>query len=253
MVSTKERLSQERRRRRLRLLKITFLFFCFIGFLTGAYQIIHQPWFSFGQVEVSGNSNISKEEVIKNASLKDPINLFLINRSQIEQDLRQDYRIEEVGTAYLWPNILQIIIKERKPSFYIKTAYNGFVQIDFDGYVLKVGKGIKDAVVPYVSGIDAGNVYLGDKVEQEDVLYLLDFLQRLDKNLLVEIAGIAVDGQNKVTVQMTSDVKIIVGELKDIGTKADSFVTICNEIKTKNIEAEYIDLTFSKPYIKVKR
>ena len=34
--------------------------------------------------------------------------------------------------------------------------------------------------------------------------------------------------------------------------KAPLFNTVFNEIKDKNIQAEYIDLQFKKPYIKLK-
>ena len=33
--------------------------------------------------------------------------------------------------------------------------------------------------------------------------------------------------------------------------KATVFMTVFQEIKNKNIQAEYIDLTFAKPYIKL--
>ncbi|HIU63548.1 MAG TPA: FtsQ-type POTRA domain-containing protein [Candidatus Avacidaminococcus intestinavium] len=253
MVSTRQRLSKERQKRRLRLLKITLFFFFFLGLFIGFYQLIHQPWFSFGKVDVKGIHVIEKAEVMTNAGLTEPINLFMINRTQVKRNLMQDYRIKDVSTGYDWPNILTINIRERTAGFYIKTAYGGFVQVDFDGYVLKVGRGLKDAVVPYVSGINVGNVYLGDKIEQKEIFNLIQFLSKLDKDLLEEIAEIAVDGQKHVTIRMLTGMLIIIGELDDIENKTENFLTICNEIKTKNINAEYIDLTFSKPYIKVKR
>ena len=52
MLSTKERLCQERQKRRLRLLKITLCFLCFIAIVVGTYALVHQPWFAFGKVVV---------------------------------------------------------------------------------------------------------------------------------------------------------------------------------------------------------
>ncbi|MGL5207621.1 MAG: cell division protein FtsQ/DivIB, partial [Acidaminococcaceae bacterium] len=127
------------------------------------------------------------------------------------------------------------------------------VQVDFNGCVLNVSKGIKDASVPLVSGISIGNAYLGDKVQKNDVEKILAFLSKLDKSLLSRISEIAVDGQNNVKILMLSGVSILVGDIGQIEGKVDTFITICNEIKSKNIEGYYIDLTFAKPYIKVKQ
>ena len=55
MLSTKERLCLERQKRRLRLLKITVSFLCFVCMVVGGYQLVHQPWFSFGNIDVVGN------------------------------------------------------------------------------------------------------------------------------------------------------------------------------------------------------
>lgn len=253
MLSTKERLCQERQKRRLRLLKITLVFLCFIAIIVGAYEIVHQPWFAFGKVVVEGTKNIKQADIVKSLNLREPVNLFLIDRERLEKGLEQDLRIEKVKTGYVWPNILKVEITERQAAFYVKCSYGGFAQLDFNGCVLNVSKGIKDASVPFVSGISAGNVYLGDKVQKNDITKILAFLSKLDKSLLSRISEIAVDGQNKVKIIMISGVPIFVGPVDNIEEKAETFITICNEIKAKNIDVHYIDLTFSKPYIKVKR
>ena len=41
------------------------------------------------------------------------------------------------------------------------------------------------------------------------------------------------------------------GKAQELAQKAPLFMTVFNEIKDKNIKAEYIDLTFAKPYIKL--
>lgn len=253
MLSTKERLCLERQRRRLRLFKITVCFLCFVGIVAGCYQLVHQPWFSFGNIEIAGTRNVKNEDVIKTINLQGPVNLFLIDRGRVKKALEQDFRIEKVDVTYGWPNILKIEITERQPAFYVKCAYGGFVQVDFNGCVLNVSKGIKDASVPLVSGISIGNAYLGDKVQKNDVEKILAFLSKLDKSLLSRISEIAVDGQNNVKILMLSGVSILVGDIGQIEGKVDTFITICNEIKSKNIEGYYIDLTFAKPYIKVKQ
>ena len=253
MLSTKERLCLERQKRRLRLLKITVSFLCFVCMVVGGYQLVHQPWFSFGNIDVVGNKNVKNEDIIKTLNLQGPVNLFLIDRNHVKRALEQDFRIEKVNTAYFWPNILRIVVTERQPAIYVKCAYGGFAQVDFNGAVLSVSKGIKDASVPFVSGLSIGNAYLGDKVQKNDVQKIVVFLSKLDRALLSRISEISVDEQNKVKIIMLSGVPILVGDIDHLEEKVGTFITICNEIQSKNIDGYYIDLTFAKPYIKVKQ
>ncbi len=253
MLSTKERLCLERQNRRLRLLKITLCFFCFVCIVVGGYQLVHQPWFSFGNIDIVGTRNVKNEDVIRTINLQGPVNLFLIDRTRVKKALEQDFRIEKVDTSYVWPNILKIEVTERQPAIYVKSAYGGFAQVDFNSCVLNVSKGIKDASVPFVSGVSIGNAYLGDKVQENDVGKIVMFLSKLDRSLLSRISEISVDGQNNVKIIMLSGVPILVGDVNRIEEKVVTFITICNEIQSKNIDGYYIDLTFTKPYIKVKQ
>ena len=253
MLSTKERLCLERQKRRLRLLKITIGFLCFVCIVVGSYQLVHQPWFSFGNIDIVGTRNVKNEDVIRTLNLQGPVNLFLIDRNRVRKALEQDFRIEKVDTSYVWPNVMKIEVTERQPAIYVKCAYGGFAQVDFNGSVLNVSKGIKDASVPFVSGVSIGNAYLGDKVQKNDVEKIVIFLSKLDKSLLSRISEISVDGQNKVKIIMLSGVPILVGDVDGLEEKVVTFITICNEIQSKNIDGYYIDLTFAKPYIKVKQ
>ena len=253
MLSTKERLCRERQKRRLRLLKITLCFFCFVCIVVGSYQLVHQPWFSFGNIEIVGTRNVKNEDVIRTINLQESVNLFLIDRNHIKKALEQDFRVEHVETSYVWPNILKVEVTERQPAIYVKCAYGGFAQVDFNSRVLNVSKGIKDASVPFVSGVSIGNAYLGDKVQENDVEKIVIFLSKLDKSLLSRISEISVDGQNKAKIIMLSGVPILVGDVDSLEERVATFITICNEIQSKNIDGYYIDLTFAKPYIKVKR
>lgn len=82
---------------------------------------------------------------------------------------------------------------------------------------------------------------------------IVTFLSKLDKALLSRISEISVDRQNNVKIIMLSGVPILVGDIDRLEEKVVTFITICNEIQSKNINGYYIDLTFTKPYIKVKQ
>ena len=62
---------------------------------------------------------------------------------------------------------------------------------------------------------------------------------------------IAVDDKQDVKLQLSGSFPVRLGRVQEVSQKASVFMTVFNEIKDKNIKAEYIDLTFGKPYIKL--
>ena len=80
---------------------------------------------------------------------------------------------------------------------------------------------------------------------------LLQFLQQLTPEALQRIGEIAVDDKQDVKLQLSGSFPVRLGRVQEVSQKASVFMTVFNEIKDKNIKAEYIDLTFGKPYIKL--
>ena len=82
---------------------------------------------------------------------------------------------------------------------------------------------------------------------------ILEFLSQLDSDVVAHISEIAVDKDSNVKFYLQYGYPILLGNVYNIMDKINLFVTVFNEIKAKNIRAEFIDLTFTKPYIKLKQ
>ena len=253
-MSTKDkRFINKRCHRKFYRAKAILCFLCCTIIIGGTYYLLHRPWLAFGQIIVEGGEKINVAEVKRVDGIGEPVNLFNISRSNLEKVLKNDLRVEKVSTAYAWPNILKVYITERVPAIYVECAYNGFAKIGYNGCVMEVTKGIKDASAPFVSGRKIGNVYNGDTIKDEEILGIVRFLGKLDKAITSQISEISIDNDDKIKVFLLSGVPILLGTCKDLEEKTDTFIIICNELKTKKINAEYIDLTFTKPYIKLKQ
>ena len=138
-------------------------------------------------------------------------------------------------------------------ALYIACSYKGYAQVDYNGVVMSVSDGIKEADAPVLSGVVTGNIFFGDTIKEKNVLEILGFLSKLDKEVTDSISEIAVDGSNNVKFNLRYGYPILLGNADNISDKLDIFITVFNDIKTKNIRAEYIDLTFAKPYIKLRQ
>lgn len=251
--STRERLRRERRRRRVRLLRCLCLCIIFVALVAAGWQWVRQPGFAFGSISVEGSDKVVAADILEFAGAQQPVNLFVISPWQVQKALEHDIRFESAAVSYNWPGVLRVKLIERRPAVYLACSYKGYAKVDYNGVVLDVSDGVKDANAPVLSGIVTGNIYFGDKISEPQVLVILKFLSQLDRETVAHISEIAVDPQNNVKFYLQAGFPILLGAADQIMDKLNLFVTVFNEIKTKNIKAEYIDLTFTKPYIKLKQ
>lgn len=253
MQSTRERLKANRKKRRLRLLRLFFIAAVIIGALAGAWRWATSPGTAFGSIVIEGTSQLTQSELLSMCGTQEPVNLFVVSPSAIEKAIANDVRFEKAETEYFWPGVLVVRVKERIPALYIACSYNGYAQVDYNGVVMSVSDGIKEADAPVLSGVVTGNIFFGDTIKEKNVLEILSFLSKLDKEVTDSISEIAVDSGNNVKFNLRYGYPILLGNADNISDKLDIFITVFNDIKTKNIRAEYIGLTFAKPYIKLRQ
>lgn len=253
MQSTRERLKANRKKRRLRLLRLFFIAAVITGALAGAWRWATSPGTAFGSIVIEGTSQLTQSELLSMCGTQEPVNLFVVSPSAIEKAIANDVRFEKAETEYFWPGVLVVRVKERIPALYIACSYKGYAQVDYNGVVMSVSDGIKEADAPVLSGVVTGNIFFGDTIKGKNVLEILSFLSKLDKEVTDSISEIAVDSGNNVKFNLRYGYPILLGNADNISDKLDIFITVFNDIKTKNIRAEYIDLTFAKPYIKLRQ
>ncbi|MDY6028871.1 MAG: FtsQ-type POTRA domain-containing protein [Acidaminococcaceae bacterium] len=252
METIRERLRQKRRRKRLRLLLFSLCVFAVVYLCRSAWVYVHEPDFSFGNISIKGTKLLTRADVIRMGGGAEPLNLFNLDIGRIKDGLKQDYRFKKAEIGYGWPAELKIEVQEREAALYVANAYRSYLKLDYSGVVLSVTAAIPDANAPLLVGIGSGNFYLGDRVEERGVLNILDFLHRISPQARASIAEITVDGKNSVSLRLRNSFPIVLGNVNDISQKVALFTTVYEEIKNKKIQAEYIDLTFAKPYIKVR-
>lgn len=251
MLTTKERLRQHKRRKRLRFLCRLLLSGALIYGVHFGWQYIHQPGLAFGSIIIHGSNLLSVQEAVKLGGSDLPFNFFNVSKSRLTEALRHDIRFKDARVDYRWPATLEVYVQEREPALYVANSYRSYLQLDYKGTVMRVTTTIPDAKAPVLSGTQCGNVFLGDKVDNKNVLYILQFLEQLSGEARDKIAELAIDNRMETKLRLRSSFPVLLGPVEQLPAKAELFMTVFNEIKNKKIQAEYIDLTFAKPYIKL--
>jgi cell division protein FtsQ len=178
--------------------------------------------------------------------------MFNVDADKVEEALRYDVRFKTVHAEYKWPGVLHINVQERRPALYVENAYQGYAKIGYCGTVMDVTSGIPDDNAPMLTGVDCGSLYISDVVENKNVLSVLNFLNSIDITAHEQFTEIDIDKENNVKVQLKIGFPILLGPVAELKDKTELFMTVFNEIKGKKIVAEYIDLTYAKPYIRLK-
>lgn len=251
MATMQERLRQHKRRRRLRILG-RLVAIVLAGYaLHYGWVYIHQPGLAIGSITIHGSNLLSEKEAIELGGSTPPFNFFNVSQRRLKEALKHDIRFQNARVDYHWPTSYEVYVEEREPALYVANSYRSYLQLDYNGLVMNVTTGIPDAKAPVLVGAKCGNVFLGDKVDNQNVIYILQFLQLLSGEARDRIAEIGIDNRQEARLRMRGSFPILLGPVQKLAEKGAVFMTVFNEIKNKNIQAEYIDLTFAKPYIKL--
>lgn len=252
MESLQERLKSRRRKARLRLLYSFLVIGAIVGSCIGIYKFTHRPGMSFGEIVINGTKKINAEDVVRMSNSQMPVNLFTVGAGAVEYALNHDIRFCNAKVNYKWPNKMEIHLQEREPALYVANSYNGYIMVDYKGTVMSVSNSIPDTKAPLLVGEQCGNAFVGDDVANVRVDSILKFLLSINSEARKQIAELMMDNDKTVRLQLRNGLLLRLGRAEDMPDKAPMFNTVFNEIKDKNIQAEYIDLQFKKPFIKLK-
>lgn len=149
--------------------------------------LIHRPGLHIGKIRIIGATYVTREEVLEEGGLWEPINVLDIDRKQLIQNLEKDVRIEKASISFAFPTYFDIHITERLPGLYVECDGPQFAKVSYSGHVLAVHSSIPDATAPLLTGYHGGNLMEGDEIEDEDVRGLLQFLGRLEPSIQDQI------------------------------------------------------------------
>lgn len=244
------KLRRRKPKRRLNKAKVALLV-ASVALLIASYVLLHQPWLAFGQLQVVGDTAITLDEVKELGDASEPLNIFNINRKKLLSSLRSDYRVEKADLSLGWPNILKVVITDRKPALYVAMEGGQYAKVDPTGHIIGVADGVTGGDAPFVSGWHISETDLGGVTDDDEIQGILKFLDQLDDDLRQRINEIHVDDNQSIRIYLHNGIPVILGSYENAQAKLKTFKAICQELETKKIKAQYIDLTYEKPYIKL--
>ncbi len=126
------------------------------------------------EVEIKGNKRVSTNEILAIAELEDAPNILSLDIRALNRRLGQHPWIEKAMIKRVFPDGIQIVIRERNPMAVIHLG--SLYYVDEKGVIFDQAEGDDKADYPILTGIKRENLENGEKKARmllERALYLL--------------------------------------------------------------------------------
>lgn len=207
------------------------------------YICISSSIFELKQIDVDGNSKITKSDIIKIGDIETGKNIFKYNLNDVEKKLLVNPYIKYVKVSRKFPDKLVITIKENSEYAIIKEGAS-YIYIGENGLVLSEQKDIKNKNIPLVSGIEIKNKKLNTKIKinsekSNDIILAIDTLK--NNNMSRKIESIKIN-KNKMYMKTDDNTNIVLKIDEDIEYNINRLKAILVDLKSNNKKGGNIDL-----------
>lgn len=232
---TKKDRKRKRRNKRIKfILKIVLLLAVILG---GVVFALTSPIFNIKDIQVLNNDQVNSETIISLSELSTEQNIFKFSSNKVIEKIKENPYIENVKIHRKFPNIIQIDIEERIPTYSID--YVGrYAIINNQGYVLEISDNNKELPIILNSKTAEGEISTNQRLNDEDLEKLEDVLKIMslarENNLDTEVTNIDINDKNEYSIYLEKEKKKIhLGDSSNLSNKMLYVVAILEQEKDK--------------------
>ncbi|TYP54939.1 cell division protein FtsQ [Thermosediminibacter litoriperuensis] len=145
--------------------------------------------FKLEKIEIEGNVSIPDSEILNSVNHHLGENIFMIKPALINEEIKQSVPVKEVKVKLKLPGTMVISVEERKIAAAL-SYLGGFVLIDSNGVVVRIGPELKGLMVPVITGLEISRaekakplVISGDQSLLEKLKEVMKFLSPMNAEL----------------------------------------------------------------------
>ncbi len=164
--------------------------------------------------------------------------------------LKQNGYIEDAQINKIYPNKLEIEVKERQKQFQIKLETEGYIYIDEQGYILEYG--MDKLEIPTIIGMDIkqNDIEILHRLDERDLNKMENILQIREQCKGIEIADRITQYQveNEYIINLENDgITINLGDASDIKNRM-YYVSAILKQEAGNKGTIYVNGNFNEGY-----
>lgn len=222
------------------------------------YLFMHSSIFDINKVNVSGQKEVTSDEVKALAGITPGENLFKINRDLIEKSVEIHPMVKSAQLIRHIPHTVEIKVEERA-SWAVVPYEDLFLLVDDEGHCLDKLNKLPDGNIPIITMEKMpARVNLGQTVNQEAIKIIKAVWKSIDAQDRSNISQFHyINSQKSLLIYTMEGTEVRYGKLERVEEKAANFTealtieaSLHNEGKD---QLDYVDLRFSgQPVVKTR-
>ncbi|NOX97601.1 MAG: FtsQ-type POTRA domain-containing protein [Nitrospirae bacterium] len=213
----------------------------------GEEFLFTSPYFRISTVNFVGFNSVEKKTLEKLANIEPGKNIFRIDLGGVKRRLQSHPQVKEVFVSRQFPRTLEIRVEERKAIAFVKNE-GKIYSVDKEGFIISEASLSRN--LPLITGLDWEGMKVGEQIKAGKFIWALEILE-ISPSLDLPISEIVLEGQSPVI--LIRGVKVFLGEEKKRGEELKRLKAILNDLKKRKERAEYIDLRFNNPVVRLRK
>jgi cell division protein FtsQ len=222
----------------------------FLWLRTMELFLTHSPWFELKILNISGNEDLTRDEVLKLSGLRLNRNIFRVNLGDIEKGIERDQRVNSVEAKRVFPGEIQVKIQEKKPDLLVNVKpLSRLYGLSANGEIIPL-KESYSYDLPLINGVKSKGFKPYHRTDDVQIQSALDFYRVIKKekpSFLEKISEMNLeDKDNLVVIIVKTGTKIFFGA-GDFQKKFERFIWLNKDLVFDGYKA--IDLRFKDQVI----
>lgn len=211
----KRKISEVRRRRRIRFVILTVVL---IGVIWLGVSVYNSDYFLVKQVKIKGNKHLSAKHITQLADIEKGERLLRVPTGKIRDKIEGESWVKDAYVRRSLPDTIEIEVQERQPVVIIDNNKNK-VLIDDEYIVAGYCDRVEAYDLPAIKELPIGKLPLGKKVKSSSFDNAMKCLTSLDKTTRKSISIILATKPDKLSMYTKQGVEILYGKAEDTEKK----------------------------------
>ena len=240
-----ESLKKKKRKKRADkfIIQLAFIFIMTLG----SFCLLKSSLFNVIEVEVKGNKDLKKSQIINEEDLIDNKNIFTYNLKSIKKDIESNPYIKSADVSIKLPNKIVINVEEVKVVGLLSNS-NEHCYIDVDGNLVEKINDLSEnndkiIISTKFSIEDANKIKFKNDGDKKNILNLLSSIE--DESLSVKIRKIEYKDDSNINLITKDGTIFLMSKDDNIKYNISRTSKILLDLQSKNIKSGIVDLTYN--------
>lgn len=218
--------------------------------VAAAFIVYNSNLFSVKRIEVIGNRELTKTEVIKVSGVRLGDRIFQVDLQAAKRRLIANPWLKSARLTRQIPAIIRIKVEERNAVAVLYRSQATYV-LDGTGFVLKKDKPLADTGLPTIRDVDAKNVEVGTRIKDSTLAGALKVLLSMSPKMRNSVDTVSAPAADKLVFFTDQGLEIDYGSPQDMQAKNEVIDRVLKEESGKvvTIDVRVVTNPTSKPRV----